>query len=255
MKKLWSVCLALCMAFTLAAPALAEAVPLAPAALEAAPAETAPPAAEAAPEAAEIGKEAGGEATASTEAELEKAIAAAAAPTTIRLTGSFQLTSEFIDINGKKEITLDLNGQTVSPAAKNPSPNAIFVVQGGASLTIVDSVGTGKLDGLNEGTLISVYGEGSVATLKGGTLCRADQNAAVAADGGTLVLDGAAIRDCQDAVAVNVMEGTFLMKGGAIDHIDIIDNINMGGSVMIAGGSMVMSGGTIQDCSGTAGGI
>ena len=35
MRKVWSVCLALCMAFTLASPALAEAVPLAPAALEA----------------------------------------------------------------------------------------------------------------------------------------------------------------------------------------------------------------------------
>ena len=42
MKKVLSVCLALCLVFTLAAPALAETVSLAPAALEAAPVAGAP---------------------------------------------------------------------------------------------------------------------------------------------------------------------------------------------------------------------
>ena len=142
MKKILSVCLALCLAFTLAAPALAETVPLAPAALEAAPVADAPaadapaltgsvdaPAGQPVTVTQDVEQEkASGPVTVTIEDDLRKAFEEATgtadAPTEIVLGADIALTKPYeededpsetwsLQVNKGQYILLDLNGFTL----------------------------------------------------------------------------------------------------------------------------------------------
>ena len=75
---------------------------------------------------------------------LSKAIAAAADNDTVTLLSDFALESG-VTVPGGKELTLDLNGKTITGTDNATGSFGLINIQPGAELTINDTVGTGKI--------------------------------------------------------------------------------------------------------------
>ena len=119
-------------------------------------------------------KQASGDRTASSWGQLEDAIRDQSC-TTVVLTGDVVAgeDDEHILLGGGKSQTIDLNGYTINRNLRHPegSDGCVFEVDGNATLTIVDSVGTGVITGgyADEGGGIYIN-EGSTVNLLGGTI-------------------------------------------------------------------------------------
>lgn len=124
-------------------------------------------------------------------------------------TGHFYLAAPMtyesaVNISSSKDFVLDLNGQSITPNGCRA-----FYVSGGATLSIVDTVGTGAITGGNSnggrggniyatGANVKLYG----GTISGGTASATDLNQTgndVAVYNGELVINGVTIGQTYDA--------------------------------------------------------
>lgn len=135
-----------------------------------------------------------------------------------------------------KDLTIDLNGQTITYTEITAEASKPFLTADGVELTIQDSSDEGKIfsDVQSLEALIKVQNGGTL-TIEGGTF---------ESDGGTR--------------AVFADASTFVMTGGCITNSGVLnDNGNVGssgGGVLLIGSEFTMSGGSIRGNKGKLGG-
>lgn len=176
---------------------------------------------------------------------LTQAIAAAEKATTIQLTENITDYNQTIEIPADKNITLDLNGHTISCAAD--ATFSAITVKG--ILTLVDTSEDGK------GTITGGQGGGTGSSQEpnfGGSVY-VSSNATFNMEGGHISGNkskGNYYSDLRGGCGVYVQwEGTFNLSGGYIENntLNLNDFYPFGGAgVLVHGGTFNMTGGTIQ---------
>ena len=172
-------------------------------------------------------------------------------------------------LSQKKNLTLCLNGKTLSATNSITSYNHIRVTDG-AALTIVDCTGTGVVKGTVPATVnggaggIAYVADGGTITIKGGKLTGgvASTGGAIVVDaGGTLNIEGGEISgnlvQTGNGGAIYVKKGGVVnMTGGIIRGNQVVTG-NGGAIYVEAGGIVNLFGGTISGNSagGLGGGI
>ena len=143
-----------------------------------------------------------------------------------------------------KRITLDLNGHTLSGAGEL---GTVLSVEGGAELTITDTVGTGAI------TRCMWYGinvkSGSGLSLQGVEISSCGAGLLIY---GTATMSGGSIRNCTSEGGV-ALYGSFTMTGGSITD-NASDSFSDGGGVTVNSGTFRMTGGSIARNFGKIGG-
>ena len=195
--------------------------------------------------------------------------------------GEFRLTDDAYTEEGgnranlsiSKDTTIDLNGHTL----KISKSDQFFQVQSGATLTIIDSAvpqdkvsyPDGKVYGnkatLNENTLTYYItksepsGTGTketleqhTVTLSGAILCAEGSEQAIKVNGGTLDIQGGALRNSVGKRIVLMENGTLNMSGGYI--VGGGSDNNPGGGIYVTNGELNISGGIIAANRGRSGG-
>ena len=197
--------------------------------------------------------------------------------------GEFQLTGDAWTADGAnspilsitQNTTIDLNGQTLTIS----KANQFFEVQSGAKLTIIDSQAPqddvsnpggdayGRVATLNENTLTYYItestpndtGTGTTETLKkhtvalsGAILCAEGSEQAIKVNGGTLDIQGGALRNSHGKRVVLMESGTLTMSGGYI--VGGGSQGNPGGGIYVTNGTLNISGGVIAANRGNSGG-
>lgn len=195
--------------------------------------------------------------------------------------GEFQLTGDAWtweegknpNLSISKDTTIDLNGHTLTISQSGQC----FEVQSGATLTIIDSAAPqetvtdsgGAVYG-NKATLendaLTYYitkstpsGTGTTETLEQHTVTltgaiRCDENSdqAIKVNGGTLDIQGGALRNSSGKRIVLVESGTLTMSGGYI--VGGGSQGNPGGGIYVTNGTVSISGGVIAANRGNSGG-
>ena len=196
--------------------------------------------------------------------------------------GEFRLTGDAWTADGNnspnmsitQNTTIDLNGHTLTISKSHQ----FFEVQAGATLTIIDSAapqetvttGGGGLYG-NRATLandtLTYYitksaanGTGTTETLEQHTVTltgaiRCDENSdqAIKVNGGTLDIQGGALRNSNGKRVVQMESGTLTMEGGYIVGGGN-NNSDNGGGIYVNNGTVTISGGVIAANRGNSGG-
>lgn len=195
--------------------------------------------------------------------------------------GEFQLTDDAwtadngssANLSISKDTTIDLNGHTLTISKSGQC----FEVQDGATLTIIDSAapqetvtnadrtvygnkatlendtltyyittstpsGTGTTESLEQHTV----------TLTGAIRCDESSDQAIKVNGGTLDIQGGALRNSSGKRIVLVESGTLTMEGGYI--VGGGSQGNPGGGIYVTNGTLNISGGVVAANSGTRGG-
>lgn len=196
--------------------------------------------------------------------------------------GEFQLTGNAWTVdNGSsanlsitQNTTIDLNGHTLTIS----KANQFFEVQSGAKLTIMDSQAPdetvsdasgdvyGHVATLNENTLTyyitesTATGTGTTETLvkhtvplTGAIRCDESSDQAIKVNGGTLDIQGGALRNSSGKRVVLMESGTLTMSGGYIVGGGN-NNFDNGGGIYVKNGTVNISKGVIAANSGTKGG-
>lgn len=195
--------------------------------------------------------------------------------------GEFQLTGDaWTADNGSsanlsitQNTTIDLNGHTLTISKSGQC----FEVQDGATLTIIDSAAPqetvtdsgGTVYG-NKATLendtLTYYitkstpsGTGTTETLEqhtvtltGAIRCDESSDQAIKVNGGTLDIQGGALRNSSGKRIVLAESGTLTMEGGYI--VGGGSQGNPGGGIYVTNGTLNISGGVVAANSGTRGG-
>lgn len=195
--------------------------------------------------------------------------------------GEFQLTGDAWtweegknpNLSISKDTTIDLNGHTLTISKSGQC----FEVQNGATLTIIDSAAPqetvtdsgGAVYG-NKATLendaLTYYitkstpsGTGTTETLEQHTVTltgaiRCDENSdqAIKVNGGTLDIQGGALRNSSGKRIVQMDSGTLTMSGGYI--VGGGSEGNPGGGIYVKSGTLDISGGVIAANRGNSGG-
>lgn len=172
-------------------------------------------------------------ASVNTQEDLRATVASASDGETISLGKSFELTTT--DLIIEKNINLDLSGHTLTLGE-----NSIIRVEMTGELTLMDSVGSGKLTGTSNGLITN---EGQITITSGtventGSVANAIQSGgSVAMTGGTINATGPSgigieIRDSGSLTASG--EAKISGDGGAISN-------NSSGTVIVEGHAMVMA--------------
>lgn len=195
--------------------------------------------------------------------------------------GNFKLTGDAwtadngssANLSISKDTTIDLNGHTLTISKSNQC----FEVQNGAKLTIMDSqapsetvtTGGGSLYG-NKATLendtLTYYitestpnATGTTETLKehkvtltGAIRCDESSDQAIKVNGGTLDIQGGALRNSSGKRIVLVESGTLTMEGGYI--VGGGSQGNPGGGIYVTNGTLNISGGVVAANRGNSGG-
>ena len=172
-------------------------------------------------------------------------------------------------LSQKKNLTLCLNGKTLSATQSITSYNHIRVTDN-AALTIVDCTGTGVVKGTVPATVnggaggIAYVADGGTITIKGGKL-----TGGVASTGGAIVVDAGGILNIEGGeISGNLVQtgnggAIYVKKGGVVNMTGGIIRGNQvvtgnGGAIYVeAGGIVNLFGGTISGntASGLGGGI
>ena len=196
--------------------------------------------------------------------------------------GEFRLTGDaYTEQNGSspilsitKNTTIDLNGHTLTIS----KASQCFDVQNGAKLTIMDSQAPketvtdasedvyGHVATLNENTLTYYITESTpddtgtretlkqhTVTLTGAIRCGESSEQAIKVSGGTLDIQGGALRNSHGKRVVLMESGTLTMSGGYIVGGGN-NNYDNGGGVYAKNGTVTISKGVIAANSGTKGG-
>ena len=191
-----------------------------------------------------------------------------------RLTGDVRTEDSINKVTISKDTIIDLNGWTLTIS----KANQFFEVQSGAKLTIMDSKAPqetvsdangdvyGHVATLNENTLTyyitesAATGTGTTETLKqhtvtlsGAIRCDESSDQAIKVNGGTLDIQGGALRNSSGKRIVLVESGTLTMGGGYIVGGGS-NNYDNGGGIYAQNGTVTISGGVIAANSGTRGG-
>lgn len=195
--------------------------------------------------------------------------------------GEFQLTDNAWTADGdnranlsiSKDTTIDLNGHTLTISKSGQC----FEVQDGATLTIIDSAAPqetvtdsgGAVYG-NKATLendaLTYYittstpsGTGTTETLEqhtvtltGAIRCDESSDQAIKVNGGTLDIQGGALRNSSGKRIVLVESGTLTMSGGYI--VGGGSQGNPGGGIYVTNGTLNISGGVVAANRGNSGG-
>lgn len=195
--------------------------------------------------------------------------------------GEFQLTDDAWTADGDnranlsitKNTTIDLNGHTLTISKSGQC----FEVQSDATLTIKDSKGAqdtvdypggtvyGNKATLDENTLTyyittsAPNGTGTTETLEqhtvtltGAIRCAENSDQAIKVNGGTLDIQGGALRNSSGKRIVLVESGTLTMSGGYI--VGGGSNGTPGGGIYVTNGTLDISGGVIAANRGNSGG-
>lgn len=156
-----------------------------------------------------------------------------------------------------KELSIDLNGHTITAASNQRA----FNISNGGTLEIKDSVGNGIIQGngtvTGSGGAIYMEGSGSALTISGGTIqgfTASTSGGGVYMSGGTFNMTGGAIENCTAPEGAGVKmypdsgnTCTFTMS----DSAEIKNCSNDGVSIASSGTSkFTMSGGTIDNNKG-----
>ena len=143
---------------------------------------------------------------------------------------------EAVEITGNEAIYIDLNGHTITSSVRaylNRTTNSVF------SLTLLDSVGTGKMVGTETNTgrlLATIITKGEkVVTIYGGTY---DTSAMASTNNGALI--SAHDAEC----VVNIHGGTFIGPKSS----------NIGGIVVVENGALNITGGELMNGTAQSGG-
>lgn len=195
--------------------------------------------------------------------------------------GEFQLTGDAwtadngssANLSISKDTTIDLNGHTLTISKSGQC----FEVQDGATLTIIDSAAPqetvtdsgGTVYG-NKATLendtLTYYitkstpsGTGTTETLEqhtvtltGAIRCDESSDQAIKVNGGTLDIQGGALRNSSGKRIVLVESGTLTMSGGYI--VGGGSQGNPGGGIYVTNGTLNISGGVVAANRGNSGG-
>lgn len=195
--------------------------------------------------------------------------------------GNFKLTDDAWTADGdnranlsiSKDTTIDLNGHTLTISKSGQC----FEVQSSATLTIMDSKGAqdtvdypgGTVYGNKatlDGNTLTYYittsapnGTGTTETLEQHTVTltgaiRCDENSdqAIKVNGGTLDIQGGALRNSSGKRIVLVESGTLTMEGGYI--VGGGSQGNPGGGIYVTNGTLNISGGVVAANRGNSGG-
>lgn len=198
--------------------------------------------------------------------------------------GEFQLTDDAWTADGTnspilsitQNTTIDLNGHTLTIS----NANQFFEVTNNATLTIMDSADVQEevtdSDGAVYGNKASLSGDGSTltyyitesaatgtgttetlkehkVTLTGAIRCDESSDQAIKVNGGTLDIQGGALRNSSGRRIVLVESGTLTMEGGYIVGGGN-NNSDNGGGIYVNNGEVNISGGVIAANHGNAGG-
>ncbi len=196
--------------------------------------------------------------------------------------GEFQLTDDAWtweegknpNLSITKNTTIDLNGHTLTIS----KAEQCFVVHNDAKLTIMDSKGAQDTVGYPGGTVygnkatldentLTYYittstpnGTGTTETLEQHTVsltgvirCGDNSDQAIKVNGGTLDIQGGALRNSSGKRIVLVEGGTLTMEGGYIVGGGN-NNIDKGGGIYVNNGDVTISGGVIAANHGNEGG-
>ena len=156
--------------------------------------------------------------------ELTESVISSLAPGAYKLTASTTTLSDSLTLSG--QVMIDLAGKTLT-AMSAP----FFTLPTGASLIITDSVGGGKILGIEaEDVMIRV--SGGALVLEGGSLT------------GHVRTDG------DNGSAVSISDGSFTMNGGFITG----NTTSKFGAVYVVDGSFVMNGGELTSNNALRGG-
>lgn len=195
--------------------------------------------------------------------------------------GEFQLTGDAwtadngssANLSISKDTTIDLNGHTLTISKSGQC----FEVQDGATLTIVDSAAPQETVTDSGGT---VYGnkatlendtltyyitkstpsgtgtteslEQHTVTLTGAIRCDESSDQAIKVNGGTLDIQGGALRNSSGKRIVLAESGTLTMEGGYI--VGGGSQGNPGGGIYVTNGTLNISGGVVAANRGNSGG-
>lgn len=197
--------------------------------------------------------------------------------------GEFQLTGDAYtakdgnsaNLSITKDTTIDLNGHTLTISQSGQ----FFQVQNGAKLTIIDSavpqdtvsypggaVYGNKATLSDDGSTLTYYitkstpnGTGTTekleqhtVTLSGAILCAEGSEQAIKVNGGTLDIQGGALRNSVGKRIVLMENGTLNMSGGYI--VGGGSDNNPGGGIYVTNGELNISGGVIAANRGRSGG-
>lgn len=195
--------------------------------------------------------------------------------------GNFKLTDNaYTEQNGNsanlsisKDTTIDLNGHTLTISRSGQC----FEVQSGATLTIMDSQAPSETvtpvggspygnKATLDGDILTYYitestanGTGTTETLEQHTVTltgaiRCDENSdqAIKVNGGTLDIQGGALRNSSGKRIVLMESGTLTMSGGYI--VGGGSQGNPGGGIYVTNGTLNISGGVVAANRGNSGG-
>ena len=195
--------------------------------------------------------------------------------------GNFKLTGDAwtadngssANLSISKDTTIDLNGHTLTISKSGQC----FEVQDGATLTIVDSAApqetvtnsdrtvygnkaTLENDALTyyitkstpSGTGTTETLEQHTVTLTGAIRCDESSDQAIKVNGGTLDIQGGALRNSSGKRIVLVESGTLTMEGGYI--VGGGSQGNPGGGIYVTNGTLNISGGVVAANRGNSGG-
>ena len=184
-------------------------------------------------------------------------------------------TGENINLTITKNTTIDLNGHTLTISESGQ----FFQVESGATLTIIDSAGVwddvSNPDGDAYGHVATLSDDGSTltyyittstpddtgtteeleqhtVTLSGAILCAKSSDQAIKVNGGTLDIQGGALRNSIGKRIVLMESGTLNMSGGYI--VGGGSEGNPGGGIYVTNGEVNISGGVIAANRGNSGG-
>ncbi len=165
----------------------------------------------------------------------------------------------YANANKSADIYLDLNGYTVTLADEGTRIYHVSQANTNVNITILDSVGTGKIDlgsGTGSGKLTALRDTGSGKksfTIYGGTIdgfrltgganegavIRSLENATVNIHGGTVIGAGTSTKDGGAIYSKNKL----IMTGGTVTGGSAVN----GGNIMVASGEFNMTGGKIMN--------
>lgn len=156
----------------------------------------------------------------------------------VRLTAPVTITDNSNNIELEKDVTLDLNGQTLDLSAIS------LCVPEGVSLTVKDSEGSGEI----QSSVSIIYNQGGTIRIEGGALSISDSassSCALYQQSGEMTITGGTFTGTAESAALAAMGGTICIEDGIFEGPVAIRAFSKAKITMIGGelrGSVVQKG-------------
>ena len=128
----------------------------------------------------------------------------------VRLTAPVTITDNSNNIELEKDVTLDLNGQTLDLSAIS------LCVPAGVSLTVKDSEGSGEI----QSSVSIIYNQGGTIRIEGGALSISDSasgSCALYQQSGEMTITGGTFTGTAESAALAAMGGTICIEDGIFE--------------------------------------